>query len=198
VSNYPPDDADDVRVLFPEVNDIIDEDLQWDVIDAVGDFPQYFWSAAGVDGYSTDYHPPEHQARHGLWLYTKRVCTVFESLAQSAQKQGHMTTDETDMGRAACIVHNAFKHGEPPSDGTVSDSDIRTARWVQTDTDLSDTVANMVEAHKGGWGHGRRPQTHTEQMVHIANMIASESGVAVAVKDPCATLEQAFPAVEER
>jgi len=198
VTYYPPDSPSDTVAVFPELNDITDDTLRGNVNSAIRDFPDYFYSAPAVDGYGTKYHPEEHQARHGLWLFTKRVCTVFESLARSAQKQGHMTQAQTDKGRAACIVHNAFKHGVPPSDGTTQDSDIITARWVRDETDLDDDIANMVEAHKGGWGHGRRPQTHTEQMVHLANMIASESNIDVAVKEPTETLQAAFPTVELR
>lgn len=181
---------------MPEVEDIKDDRLREQVIQVVREFPDYFWTAPA----SSSHHPPEHQARHGLWLHTKRVCTTFERLAPSMVQQGFMEWQEVDYGRAACILHDMFKYGMPPTsvDSTVEDHDIIAASWLRDHTQLPDEVAGAVEAHNGPWYQGRPPKTHLEQMVHIADMMASDENGRIAVKDMHKVLTEAFPRVSER
>lgn len=181
---------------IPEVEDIKDDRLREQVIQVVREFPDYFWTAPA----SSSHHPPEHQARHGLWLHTKRVCTTFERLAPSMVQQGFMEWQGVDYGRAACILHDMFKYGMPPTsvDSTVEDHDIIAASWLRDHTQLPDEVAGAVEAHNGPWYQGRPPKTHMEQMVHIADMMASDENGRIAVKDMHEVLTEAFPRVSER
>lgn len=181
---------------FPEVEDIQDEELREQVIETVREFPDYFWTAPA----SSHHHPPEHQSRHGLWLHTKRVCTAFERFAQSMVKQGHLEWSDIDKGRAACVLHDMFKYGVPPTpiDSTVSDHDKLASSWLEDHTDLPDDVLGAVEAHNGPWYAGKNPTSHLEQIVHIADLAASDENARIAVKDPHPILEDQFPRVEER
>lgn len=189
-------DRDEALHRFPEVEDIQDEELREMVVQVVRDLPDYFWTAPA----SSKHHPREHRQRHGLWLHTKRVCTAFERLATSMVKQGHLSWQEIDMGRAACILHDMFKYGIPPVsiDGTVNDHDRIAANWLQNHTDLPDEVVGAVEAHNGPWYVGKSPQTHLEQIVHIADMQAADENVRIAVKDPHPVLVEQFPRVSDR
>jgi len=181
---------------LPEISDIKDDTLREQVLQVVQEFPDYFWTAPA----SQSHHPPEHQARHGLWLHTKRVCTAFERLAPSMVNQGFMEWQDVDYGRAACILHDMFKYGMPPTsvDGTADDHDIIAASWLRDHTQLPDEVCGAVEAHNGPWYQGRPPKTHLEQMVHIADMVASDENGRIAVKDPHPILREQFPRVSER
>lgn len=189
------DEAEAV-VRLPELDDIGDDELREQAISAVQSMPDYFWTAAA----SSKYHPPEHRVRHGLWLHTKRVVTAFERTADSMVKQGHLSKYDVDMGRVACLLHDMFKYGEPPTpvQSTVRDHDVIAARWVREATDLPDAVGGAVEAHNGPWYHGKNPSTHLEQMVHVADMTASDPNVHIAVKDMHPILEEQFPRVDER
>lgn len=190
-------DREEVLRRFPEVEDIRDEQLQEKVVGVIQQFPDYFWTAPA----SSRHHPPEHQARHGLWLHTKRVCTVFERLAPSMVNQGFMEWQDVDYGRAACILHDMFKYGEPPTsvDGTTKDHDVAAAEWLDTtEVDIPEEVVGAVEAHNGPWYRGSPPRTHLEQMVHIADMVASDENCRVAVKEPHAVLKEQFPRVSAR
>lgn len=191
-----PDTNEEVAERMPEVTDIEDEELREQVIDAVQELPAYFWTAPA----SSKYHPPEHRARHGLWLHTKRVCTAFERLAPSMVQQGFMSKQDVDHGRAACILHDMFKYGMPPTsvESTVDDHDIIAASWLRDNTDIPAAVCGAVEAHNGSWYQGRPPQSHLEQMVHVADMNASDANVRIAVKEPHEILREAFPRVSTR
>jgi hypothetical protein len=181
---------------FPEVEAIRDEELREQVIQVIRDFPDYFWTAPA----SSHHHPPEHQARHGLWLHTKRVCTAFERTAKSMVKQGHLDWEDVDKGRAACILHDMYKYGVPPTsvDGTENDHDKLAANWLSEHTSLDSDVIGAVEAHNGPYYAGKVPKSHLEQMVHIADLHASDESVRIAVKDPHPVLDEAFPRVSSR
>lgn len=189
-------DRDDALNRLPEIKDIRDDELREQVIQVVRDFPDYFWTAPA----SSHHHPPEHQSRHGLWLHTKRVCTAFERIAKSMVKQGHLTWEDIDKGRAACILHDMYKYGVPPTsiDSTSGSHDIVAANWLRENTSLAVEVCDSVEAHNGSWYAGKVPTTHLEQMVHIADLHASDENVRIAVKKPHLILTEKFPRIEER
>jgi len=190
-------DRDEALRRFPEINDIRDDQLGEKVAGVVMQFPDYFWTAPA----SSSHHPPEHQARHGLWLHTKRVCTVFERLAPSMVNQGHLEWSDIDNGRAACIIHDMLKYGEPPTsvDGTTKDHDVAAAEWLEDhEFDIPSDVIGAVEAHNGPWYRGAPPRTHLEQIVHISDMVASDENCRVAVKEPHPILQEQFARVRER
>lgn len=181
---------------YPEVDAIQDDELREQVIQTIRQFPDYHWTAPA----SSHHHPPEHQARHGLWLHTKRVCTAFERVAKSMVKQGHLTWADIDKGRAACILHDMYKYGIPPTsvDSTSRSHDVIAANWLRDHTELPDEVCDAVEAHNGPWYAGDPPTSHVQQMVHIADLNASDENARYAVKDLHPVLEEKFPRVDER
>lgn len=189
-------DRDEAVRRFPEVESIKNETLREMVIGTIQVFPDYFWTAPA----SSKHHPPEHRQRHGLWLHTKRVCTAFERMADSMVKQGHLSWEEIDYGRAACILHDMFKYGMPPTsvDGTVNDHDRIAANWLDEHTQLPDEVIGAVEAHNGPWYVGKSPGSHLEQIVHIADLHASDENARIAVKDPHPVLREQFARVNAR
>lgn len=189
-------DREEALDRFPEAEDIRDEELREQVIQVIREFPDYFWTAPA----SSHHHPPEHQARHGLWLHTKRVCTAFERVANSMVKQDHLSWEQVDMGRAACILHDMYKYGIPPTsvDGTSNNHDVTAANWLREHTQLPDEVTDAVEAHNGPYYAGSPPTSHLQQMVHVADLHASDENVRIGVKDPHPILMEKFPRVSER
>lgn len=189
-------DRDEAIHRLPEITDIKDEELREMTIGVVRNFPDYFWTAPAA----TRYHPPEHRQRHGLWLHTKRACTTFERMTTSMTKQGHLSWEDVDYGRAACLLHEMFKFGLPPTSvqTPVNNGDILAANWLRDNTELPNEIADAVEAHGGPWYRGMVPQSHLSQMVHIADLHASDTNNHVAVKDPHPILQEAFPRVDER
>jgi len=193
---YPPETRDEILNWLPEVEDISDEELREQVIGALFDVPDYFWTAPAA----SRHHPPEHRARHGLVLHTKRVCTAFERVASSMVKQNHLTWEDVDCGRAACILHDTFKYGTPPTavDNTVSNHDVLAADHYRNNTQLPKSVCDSIEAHNGAWYRGDPPTSHLQQVVHMADLAASDENASYAVKEPCQTLKEKFPNLQER
>jgi len=190
-------DDDEAVARFPEVTDITDSHLREQVIQVIqDDIPNYFWVAPA----SSRNHQPEHRSRHGLWLHIKRVCSMFEGFAPSLKKQGHMSQQDVNEMRAACILHDMFKYGRPPTavDSTVSNHDILAANYIRNHTSLPDGVADAVEAHNGCWYVGSPPSTSAEQTMHMADLAGSRPYNDIAVKDMHPVLKTHFPAVGER
>jgi len=187
-------DRDEAIERLPELTDIQDENLREMTIGVVREMPDYHWTAPAAQRG----HPPEHRQRHGLWLHTKRVCTKFERMAESMVKQGHLEWADIDHGRAACIVHDMYKHGMPPTsvDGTVRDNDVTAANWLRNHTQMPEQVTDAVEQHNGPWYEGANPDSHLSQIVHIADLHASDPNSQIAVKDPHPILREQFPRVD--
>ena len=190
--------TDDVYEWCPELFEINDETLRRNTADALFDAPEYFWTVS-TDSY---YHPEEHGARHGLLLHTKRVASVFSRLTPSMEKQEHLTEYETDCGMAACLLHDTFKYGEPPTEtgsGTYGANDKLAADYYRDHHgELPYDVTAAIEAHKGPWGRGSPPTSHLQQMVHIADQIAATGFIDVGVKEPNDTLVEHFSSLRER
>lgn len=182
---------------FPEVEDITDDELREQVIDVLRNgIPDYFWTAPAA----SRHHPRKHRARHGLWLHTKRVCTELERFGPSMVKQSHMTWAEMDHMRAACILHDMFKYGYPPTsvDSVVSNHDTLAANWLSSHTELDDDVIGAVESHNGAWYVGPPPSSSAEQTMHIADLGGSDENNDIAVKDPHPVLQNHFPSIRKR
>lgn len=189
--------VNDVYDWLPELHDISDDTIRRDTADALYDAPDYFW-VAGSDSY---YHPDEHGARHGLVLHTKRVASAFERFAPSMNQQGHMDDDQLDCARAACLLHDTFKYGEPPTEtgsGAHGANDKIAADYYRKNHDLPSEVTDGIEAHKGGWGRGSPPTSHLQQMAHIADLMAATSHIRIGVKEPNEVLQEQFQGLRSR
>lgn len=187
---------EDALRRYPEARDIRNDTLQEMVVGIICEMPDYHWTAPAA----SKHHPKEHRQRHGLWLHTKRVCTAFERIATSMVKQGHLEWEDIDYGRSACILHDMFKFGVPPTsvDETVSDHDRLASEWLTEHTQLPTPVIEAVDQHNGPWYRGDMPDSHLSQMVHVADMHASDENTRIAVKDPHPILQEQFPRVGER
>jgi len=115
-------------------------------------------------------------------------------------KQGHLDWEDIDKGRAACILHDGMKYGIPPTsvDGTSNSHDILMANWLRDNTQLPKEVSDCVESHNGPWYSGDSPTSHLQQMVHIADLNASDENARYAVKEPHPILVEKFPRVNTR
>ena len=193
---YAPESREEAIEWFPEVNDIEDDRLRETTLGVIQQFPNYFWVAPAA----SRHHPKEHRIRHGLVLHTKRVCTAFERTAESMVQQNHLTWQQIDYGRAACICHDGMKYGLPPTstESTVYNHDKIMGEWLEKNTQMPEEVISAVKSHNGPWYSGKSPESHLDQIVHIADLHASDENVRIAVKEPNQVLQQQFPRVSQR
>lgn len=194
-------DATEVIRRLPEVRTITNERLRALTIDALRYTPDYWWNVPAST--SGKYHNPLARGKHGLWIHTKMAMTALEVLLPSWKAQGKLTEWDADCARAAVLLHDIFKQGLPenrdPSDPndchTVGNHDVIAAEWLAAHTELPAEVIGAVEAHNGPeeWGEGKSPDSDLEQIVHMADNLASEEDGTFGVWKPSDRLTTAYP-----
>ena len=140
--------------------------------------PAYFWERAGS---TAGYH---NGHEHGLWAHTLKLSTVIERLADSFVERGRLREADVDRAHAAAILHDQRKAGED-GERTLSDHDLRMGAVVREESPVEDdAVARAIEEHMGPWYDGPDPSSELAELVHVADMIASDDAIAVAVPAP--------------
>lgn len=185
---------EEVERRFPEVSLIEDDELRDMTTEAIGRMtPDYFWEVPATG--SGRYHNPFSRRKHGLWIHVKMTMAAYERLVRSYVEQGLITEREADLGRAAVLLHDNLKYGHSYEDGdsTVSNHDKLAATWIRANTDLPSEVANAVEAHNGNWYDGKSPEEPLEQLVHMADMVASTKNITCGVWKPADEIKERFP-----
>lgn len=175
-------DLNEVRRRMPALEHFNDHELFHQTAELTADAPDYFWTAPAS---TSDYHHPDCRDDRGLWAHTLMVATAVERLAPSYIAQGRVRKDDVDLARAAAILHDQRKNGDPadPSDSSVGDHDLQMGAVVR-DSQLPDRVADIIDAHMGPWYAGPQPTSGLQHLVHNADMIASTENITVGVTAP--------------
>ena len=139
--------------------------------------PDYFWTRPGS---TAGYH---NAHEHGLWAHTLKLSTVIERLADSYTERGLLRSDDVDRAHAIAILHDQRKAGEDGEE-TQSDHDWWMGGVVRQESDLGETVARAIESHMGAWGDGPDPSSTLAELVHVADMVASDDNVDIALPAP--------------
>lgn len=177
----------EVERRIPSIRLIEDDNLWRETARLTADAPDYFWT---VPASTSGYHHPRCRGERGLWAHTLMLSSVIERLAESRVALGELTEDEVDVARAAAILHDQRKNGDPasPSSSSVSDHDLRMADVVRSELDVDvlvrDAVADAIAAHMGPWYDGPEPETPVERLVHDADMIASTASITPELPEP--------------
>lgn len=166
-------DEEEVKRRLPEVEKIDNVEIRGKTIQAFVDLcPDYFWQVpASTTG---KYHPEDTTGKYGLWIHTKRAFTAFERLADSAVEGSVIAEIGADRGRAAILLHDMYKQGNPPQGHTVDNHGEICADILSRYTDFRREVIDCVKTHNGPWSHVRKPQTWLEALHHWADMVASD------------------------
>jgi hypothetical protein len=190
-------DEREVLERLPEVELIDDDELREQAVDVLArGVPEYFWDVPATS--SGRYHNPFSRNRHGLWIHVKMVFTAYERFVDSFVQMGLIDDFEADCGRIAVLLHDMLKYGHAYESGksTVKNHDLLAGHWVRNNSDLPSCVVECIEAHNGDWYEGPAPryQTHPlEQLVHMADMTASDKNMTCGVYKPANKIKQKYP-----
>ncbi|MEZ3118199.1 HD domain-containing protein [Halobaculum sp. MBLA0147] len=159
---------------------IENSDLRMDVLDTIGEVPEYFWEAPATS--SAEYHNQFARGEHGLWIHVLMAATALEGVVDSYVEQAQLTESEVDFARAAVLLHDGWKYGDSwqSGDGAASDHDLRAADELR-ERGFPEPVVDAVASHMGPWYDGPDPSTPLEQVVHQADMMGSRRHVTPAV-----------------
>ena len=172
----PPLSADEVDRRMPSLMLIADPEVRAEVRRLTQYAPAYFWERPGS---TAGYH---NAHEHGLWAHTLKLSTVIERLADSYRERDLLRPGDVDRAHAAAILHDQRKAG---LDGveTLSNHDWEMGRVVR-DSALDDTIARAVESHMGPWNDGPEPSSTLDELVHVADMIASDDNAEISLPAP--------------
>lgn len=179
---------------LPEIELIEDDDLRDETKDAMARIiPKYFWKVPATS--SGFYHNTYAKGERGLWIHVKMVFTAYERLVRSYVEQDLITEFEADCGRAAILLHDVLKYGHSYSEGdsTKTNHDRLASQWLVKHTDLPSAVTSAVASHNGPWYDGPSPSSDLEQLVHVADMVASTKNATCGVYEPHELITERFP-----
>lgn len=183
---------------FPPVEAIDSGVIRNATLDAIqSGVRDYFWTAPAASSYR--HHNPYCCGERGLWIHTLMVSTAYERLVDSYVGQDLITKREGDLGRAAVLLHDFRKFGDAYESGESADMDhdLQAARWVRTDTDLPDEVADVVASHMGPWYEGPTPETSLQQLVHMADMAASTKNGTFGIRQKPDEIRRLYPSLPD-
>jgi len=174
----PPLSPAEAQRRLPSLQLIEDDDIRAETTRLAAFAPEYFWTRPGSTAGYHNAHP------HGLWAHTLKLSTVIERLADSYTERD-LLRDPLDVDRAhsAAILHDMRKAGEDGEE-TQSDHDWWMGGVVRQESDLDDTIARAIESHMGAWYAGPEPTSTLEELVHVADMVASDDNAAIALPGP--------------
>lgn len=162
---------------LPSLQLIEDDDIRIETRHLARYAPAYFWTRPGSTSGYHNAHP------HGLWAHTLKLATVIERLADSYTERDLLRARDVDRAHAAAILHDMRKAGDDGEE-TRRDHDLLMAEVVRDWSDLDDSIARAIEAHMGAWYEGPEPTSTLEELVHVADMIASDPNADLALPRP--------------
>lgn len=175
-------DQSEVIRRFPHIQKIEDGAIKEEVIYLTATSPEYFWE---VPASNSGHHHPICRKKCGLWAHTLMGATAYERLAQSYIAQGLINKHELDCGRAAILLHDQRKNGDPeePDFYSTEYHDLHMADVISESSALPLKVADAVKSHMGPeeWYDGPAPDTPLQQLVHSADMIASTENITATI-----------------
>ena len=81
------------------------------------------------------------------------------------------------------MLHDQRKGGADGEE-TQSDHDWWMGGVVRQETELGETVARAIESHMGPWYEGPEPSSTLDELVHVADMIASDDNAEISLPGP--------------
>ena len=173
----PPISAPEAERRMPSLALIEDDAIREETRKLTMFAPAYFWERPGS---TAGYH---NAHEHGLWAHTLKLSTVIERLADSYTERGLLRSDDVDRAHAAAILHDMRKAGVDGEE-TQSDHDWWMGGVVRQESELGETVARAIEEHMGPWNDGPEPSSTLAELVHVADMVASDDNVDIALPAP--------------
>ena len=155
--------------------------------------PTYFFELPASS--TGKYHPPDSNGVGGLVRHTRATAYVVKELSPAFE----LNSFETDAAVSAAILHDLCKYGMPGGEHTTSDHDVTASIYVKklsqrftsggTEVPMLNEICLAIAYHFGNYTtqvdsrpFKQFPEQYSkiEQIVHIADMVASRKEVRFA------------------
>lgn len=164
---------------IPTLHLIGSSDIREDVISLTQYAPQYFWERPG--SYS-GYHNGD---THGLWFHTLKLSSAIQTLKDTQIVRGNLTEMDIDAVHAAAILHDQWKNGVNPQSENTADNHASVAAEVASEySELPYTTIQAIHQHMGPFDSEPDCHTAAAELVHTADMIASDDTMDTGVYGP--------------
>ena len=187
--------VDKAKELFKaEVEKIHNDNLRKTCFKMIEQIPTYFWKVPASS--SGKYHPECDLGDGGLVRHSLMVTKIGMDLLFSEVFLRNNEENE-DLVRVSCLFHDCFKSGYETPDGAYSDhtefehpqfaSKFLLEQLVDTDSLKATLISDAVASHMGKWNTSKYsdatlaiPKTDLEQLVHVADYMASRKYIKLA------------------
>lgn len=177
------DKNDRLKLFITELNYIKDDNLRNFAGELLTNADDYFFTVAASS--TGKYHPSISLGVGGLVRHTKAVVYFLKEMLR-ADLWG-FNEHQVDLMIISAIAHDIKKQGDGSTNYTVKNHPVYASDFIKKinktsdyklDKTSLDFICNAVEAHMGQWGD-KIPQTESEKIVHLADLIASRKEVTL-------------------
>lgn len=160
---------------LPEITTILDEELQQKTTETfLKGCPDHFWERPSSS--TGKYHAEDERGEFGNWIHTKRVFVTYLVVSRTYLAQHLITDYEREAGKSAALLHDMLKYGWPSErrEHTSNRHDVIGSNVARDIGGLPEQVWGPIHAHNGAWGEGITPSSDNEQILHMADYVASK------------------------
>lgn len=188
---------DELHRRLPEVSLILEEGIYDKTVQTfLNGCPEYFWELPSSS--TGKYHAVDERGEYGNWIHTKRVFTTYLSISRTFLEQHLITEFEREAGKSAALIHDMLKYGWPSEnrEHTASNHDIIGSDVARHIGELPRETWGSIHAHNGAWADGKNPETDWEQILHLADYVASKPVLGHAkIWEPAEEIVEAYPEI---
>ena len=175
-----------IHLFTTELNSIKNKSIKEFAIELLINADDYFFVVPASS--SGKYHPAYAAGNMGLIRHTKAVVYFLTEMLRS--ELFGFTSDQNDCLIVAAMAHDIKKQGDGTGHHTVGEHPKLAAEYVRRiniksnliSVEYVDFICSAIETHMGQWGKRnglRKPETPSEKLVHLADLIASRKTVNI-------------------
>lgn len=171
---------DKQEVFLKELLFIEDDNIRNEVINIIGQLPDYFFEVAASS--TGKYHPNYALGEGGLVRHTKAAVRIAEDLLRLEMFKG--LSKIKDVIIAALLLHDGWKHGVDYQPYAKAQHPIIAAervRELSIDKEIGSQIADLILTHMGQWNTDwknneeimPKPSSKAQSFVHLCDYLAS-------------------------
>lgn len=169
-----------------ELNLIKNENVKNLTLKVLIEAPQWFFTKPASS--SGNFHPEYTRGEGGLMMHTKAVVYLLKEMFRSQMYD--IDEYHQDLLLLSAIAHDTKKFGNLEYGGrTIKEHPELAATYVEDinkaynflDVDSIDYIKRCITSHMGIWGN-TKPETIDEQLLHLADLLASRKEVTIKIE----------------
>lgn len=196
------------KIIISKFLDSLENDVMKQFgIELFNSLPDYWYKVAASS--SGKYHRHDVCGDYGLFIHSWRVEEFITYMLELEQYSTKFTSMEKDALRLSAFIHDGEKHGKDDIGGhtifehpQVMSETIRCFKTDKVDQEILDFMADAIKSHMGQWNTTKKskielpkPTTLAQELVHLADYLASRKPVSIDVPENCP--KQELPKPEE-